>query len=191
MTDACPPWDATVLYRATAPSLFIRARLLAQGDRQQAEDLVQDAFVAALHSWGKVGILRPEGQQRWLFAVLLNKAVDTWRKIGRIDVTNTFDDLHRPGFADETYTQAACSMAWQRAFEIIQQMPPMRHHVVCLRWIAGWSVAEISIELGIQRATVRVHLKHARDTLITAIGPDVPFLDELPVDEPSQEGVQA
>ena len=69
-------------------------------------------------------------------------------------------------------------------------MPPARHHVVCLRWIAGWSAAEISIELAIQQTTVRVHLKNARDTLITAIGPDVPFLDELPVGEPSQEGVQ-
>jgi RNA polymerase sigma-70 factor, ECF subfamily len=191
MNDADPPWDATVLYRATMPSLFIRARLLAQGDRQQAEDLVQDAFVAALCGWDKVGVLRPEAQQRWLFAVLVNKAVDTWRKIGRIDVTDTFDGLDGPGAADETYTRAACSLAWQRAFEIIQQMPPMRHHVVCLRWIAGWSSNEISVELGIRHATVRVHLKNARDTLITAIGPDVPFLAELPVDELSQEGVQA
>jgi RNA polymerase sigma-70 factor, ECF subfamily len=191
VNDAGPPWDVTVLYRATAPSLFIRARLLSQGDRQQAEDLVHDAFVAALRSWDKVGSLRPEGQQRWLFAVLVNKAVDTWRGIGRIDVTDTFDGLDRPGTADETYTRAACAIAWQRAFEIIQQMPPARHHVVCLRWIAGWSAAEISIELGIQQTTVRVHLKNARDTLITAIGPDVPFLDELPVGEPSQKGAQA
>jgi RNA polymerase sigma-70 factor (ECF subfamily) len=191
MNDADPPWDATVLYRATAASLFIRARLLAQGDRQQAEDLVQDTFVAALLGWDKVGELRPQAQQRWLFAVLVNKAVDTWRRIGRIEVTDTFDGLDEPGAADETYTRAACSMAWQRAFEIIQQMPPMRHHVVCLRWIAGWSAAEISIELRIQQATVRVHLKNARDTLITAISPDVPFLNELPVDEPSREGVQA
>jgi RNA polymerase sigma-70 factor (ECF subfamily) len=191
MNDADLPWDATVLYRATMPSLFIRARLLARGDRQQAEDLVHDAFVDALRSWDRVGALRPEGQQRWLFAVLVNKAVDTWRRIGRIDVTDTLDGLDRPGTADETYMRAACSMAWQRAFEIIQQMPPMRHHVVCLRWIVGWSTSEISIELGIQQVTVRVHLKNARDTLITEIGPDVPFLNELPVDEPSQEGVQA
>jgi len=191
VNDADPPWDATVLYRATAPSMFIRARLLAQGDRQQAEDLVQDAFVAALRSWDKVGVLRPEAQQRWLFTVLVNKAVDTWRRIGRIDVIDTFDDLDQPGAADETYTRAACSMAWQRAYEIIQQMPPMRHHVVCLRWIAGWSAAEISNEFGIRQVTVRVHLKNAKDTLITAIGPDVPFLNELSVDEPSQEGVRA
>jgi RNA polymerase sigma-70 factor (ECF subfamily) len=191
MNEADPPWDAAVLYRATAPSLFVRARLLARGDRQQAEDLVQEVFVAALHSWGKVGALRPEAQQRWLFAVLTNKAVDTWRRIGRIDVMDATGGHDRPGSADETYTRAACSMAWRRAFEIIQQMPPARHHVVCLRWIAGWSAAEISIELGIRQATVRVHLKNARDTLITEIGPDVPFLNELPVDEPSQEGVQA
>jgi RNA polymerase sigma-70 factor (ECF subfamily) len=122
---------------------------------------------------------------------LVNKAVDTWRRIGRIDVTDTLDGLDRPGDADETYTRAACSLAWARAFEIIQQMPPMRHHVVCLRWIVGWSTAEISIELGIQQTTVRVHLKNARDTLIAAIGPDVPFLAELPVDAPSQEGARA
>lgn len=191
MNDADPPWDAAVLYRATMPSLFVRARLLAQGDRQQAEDLVQDAFVEALRGWDKVGALRPEGQQRWLFAVLVNKAVDTWRRIGRIDVTDTFDGHDEPGAADETYTRAVCSMAWRRAFEIIQRMPPMRHHVVCLRWIVGWSTAETAAELGIQQATVRVHLKNARDTLIREVGPDVPFLKELPVDEFLREGVQA
>jgi hypothetical protein len=60
MNDADPPWDATVLYRATTPSLFIRARLLAQGDRQQAEDLVHDTSVGALHSWDKVGASGPK-----------------------------------------------------------------------------------------------------------------------------------
>ena len=114
-------WPAGLLALGGLLVIF-GCRLLSQW--QHRKTLI--AFVAALRSWGKVGSLRPESQQRWLFAVLVNKAVDTWRRIGRLDVTDTFDGLDRPGAADETYTRAACAIAWQRAFEIIQQMPSAR-----------------------------------------------------------------
>jgi RNA polymerase sigma-70 factor (ECF subfamily) len=183
VSNAAAGWSLDVLYRSTTPSLLIRATVLAQGDHYQAEDLVHDVFADAWAQWDKVCRMRPESQQRWLFGVLVNKAVDTWRKIGRVDVTDVLEDLYEAGTADATYSQVACSLAWQRAWEIIQQMPPARHQVVCLRWLVGWSTNETSNELRITPSTVRVHLKNARDILIAEIGPAVPFLKDLPIDD--------
>lgn len=50
------------------------------GDRHIAEDLVQDAFLAALQSTNERII---KNQKSWLFSILRNKVVDYYRKLER------------------------------------------------------------------------------------------------------------
>ena len=51
------------------------------GDRHIAEDLVQDAFLAALQSTKDSALI--QNQKSWLFSILRNKIVDYYRKLER------------------------------------------------------------------------------------------------------------
>ena len=59
----------------------------------------------------------------------------------------------------------------------------MRQKVAFLRWNEDWSAAEIAGWLGIAQATVRGHLKEARDELIIQVGAQVPFIGDPEIDE--------
>jgi RNA polymerase sigma-70 factor (ECF subfamily) len=56
------------------------------GDRHIAEDLVQDAFLAALQSTKEDTLI--QNQKSWLFSVLRNKVVDYYRKLERENKKN-------------------------------------------------------------------------------------------------------
>ena len=57
------------------------ARLV--GDVGVAEDLAQDALVAALERWPRTGV--PDNPGAWLTATAKNKAVDLLRRRARLD----------------------------------------------------------------------------------------------------------
>ncbi len=72
--------DLRVLYEAHAGELFgFAVRTL--GEREAAEDLVQEVF---LRAWLRAGTYRPErgSVRRWLFAIARNLAVDAARARG-------------------------------------------------------------------------------------------------------------
>jgi RNA polymerase sigma-70 factor (ECF subfamily) len=172
--------EITPLYETVAPRLFVRALVLAQGHRQKAEDLVQDVFHDAIKQWKDVRGYPADRQERWLYRVLHNKTVDMWRGGRRLIALP--EEAAMPSERD-VHHEALCRVAVERVWKCLQSMPPSRHHVACLRWIAGWETSEIAQRLGISPSTVRVHLKYARDVLRRELGPDVPFIDDLDYDE--------
>jgi predicted RNA polymerase sigma factor len=51
-----------------------------------AEDLAQDALVAALERWPETGI--PDNPGAWLMATAKHRAIDLWRRKERLDRKN-------------------------------------------------------------------------------------------------------
>jgi len=167
------------LFRSEAGELFaFTVAKLTQGNRDKADDLVQLTFQAAAMNWDELRRRDHAGRRRWLYRVIRNKAVDQWRATTRLV---PIDDLaerqapHVPG-ADQ---QALSAVALRAAWAVIQAMPPDRARVVYLRWQEEWSTNEIAAWLGIEPSTVRGHVKRARDELMIAVRPQVPF-DEDP-----------
>ncbi|MET8454583.1 RNA polymerase sigma factor [Streptomyces sp. NPDC005209] len=171
------------LFREVAGDLFAYACSLVQGDRGQAEDLVQETFQAAAEAWSTLMLLESQGKRRWLYAVLGNKRVDQWRKGRKLTFTDLLADGHSslPGAvtAAEPVHQALCAVALEKCWAVIEDMPQQRHDVVLLAWWASWTTAEIAELKGIAQSTVRGHLKVARDELVDQVGVDVPILDDL------------
>src|SRR5271165_2797018 len=66
------------LFERSGRSLLAQAYLLT-GDRQESQDLVQEAFLRAWRNWPRVATL--DNQQAWLRRVLYNLAVNRWRKV--------------------------------------------------------------------------------------------------------------
>lgn len=179
MSPRIPPEIAAEvgeLFDQTAADLFVFARtLLRDVDRGYAEDLVQTTFQEAALSWEQLATRDHEGRRRWLFTVLRNKAIDSWRRNKRqqpwADPPDRADPAAAPGH------QALCRIALLKCWAAIAQMPATRREVARLRWYREWKTQEIADHIGIAQTTVRGHLKAARDELVTQFGAEVPFLD--------------
>jgi RNA polymerase sigma-70 factor (ECF subfamily) len=161
---------------------------LSQGDREQAEDLVQQVFQAAIMSWETIGHRDSGGQMAWLYRVLYYKAADAWHEDRRECSLTDLVSNQLPSPRDTGY-QALCSIALDRALKLVMEMPPVRHRVVCLRLLAGLPSREVAGMLGIEQSTVRGHVEAARAELRKEVGPILPFIDDDPdVGQRSQEG---
>jgi RNA polymerase sigma-70 factor (ECF subfamily) len=165
------------LYRSVAPELYPRALLMAQGNRAQADDLIQQAFQAAIMAWARVGHLDLGRQKAWLYGVLRYKAIDTWRASEREHPVPDLDSYQLQSPQDTAH-HALCSMALDRVLKVVFEMPPVRHRVMWLYVMEGLPTNEIAGLLGIAQSTVRGHLKAARDTLSKEVGPILPFSDD-------------
>ena len=78
MADSDPRGEFRRLYQRSERSLLAQAYLLT-GDRQESQDLVQEAFLRAWREWERVSTL--ENQQAWLRRVLYNLSVNRWRSL--------------------------------------------------------------------------------------------------------------
>jgi RNA polymerase sigma-70 factor (ECF subfamily) len=145
--------------RATA----LAVRLL--HNRQDAEDLVQDAFLSALEHLDVFDDSRPFWP--WLSRILVNRGLDL-AAARAVRVTEPLpDDVH-----DDTMSPADAA---ERA-EVLSRfrhelalLPPRRKLIMQLFEIDEYTVAEIAQLLELSPATVRWHLHAARHQLRRAL----------------------
>lgn len=134
-------------------------RLMRQ--REDAEDLVQDAFMAALDKLETFDERRPFGP--WLFRILVNRGTSQLRARG-IRVTEEIpatvgDESATPDRLAERAETAA------RVHAAIAELSDRQRLVIQLHEIDGFSSAELAEMLGIAEPTVRWTLHAARKRL--------------------------
>ena len=78
MADLDPEAEFRRLFERTGRSLLAQAYVLT-GDRQESQDLVQEAFLRAWREWSRVSTL--DNQQAWLRRVIYNLSVNRWRNL--------------------------------------------------------------------------------------------------------------
>lgn len=138
-------------------ALFAFAVRLCNGDRQRAEDLVQETF---LRAWRHPEVLRPErGSVRaWLFTTARHLAIDAWRRrttrVGEV-ITDTLPEpppeLDEADRAVETWTIA----------EALDRLSPAHRDVLVACFYQGRSVAEAAAMLGVPAGTVKSRTHYA------------------------------
>jgi RNA polymerase sigma-70 factor (ECF subfamily) len=145
------------LVEATHQRLFALAAALS-GDRDEAADVVQEAFARA---WERRGELhRPEAALAWLFAIVRHAAGDRrrgwWRR--RRPLEEAPEEAGGPR-GDEALAAAEEAAAVRRALHRL----PERHRVVLvLRELEGFTAAEVAEALGVPVGTVDSRLHRAR-----------------------------
>ena len=171
-----PTWLAEIdaCYTELARPLYGYAFLLTRRDREQSEDLVQEAFVRLSDKWGEQRQRTREQQHRWLMRVTRNVYVDLLRReMTRHRLLPLVDGLAHaivePGEA------ALVRMALDQCWKVIGQMSAHQHLVVVLRWWHVYTYAEIAEELGISTKTVSSYISDARRQLAAAVGQELPF----------------
>jgi RNA polymerase sigma-70 factor, ECF subfamily len=148
------------LFNRHWPALH-RAAWLVTHDAQAAEDIAQEAFLAALQRLDSIDRGRPLAP--WLHRIVVNRAIDFVRaRAARREVAapapaDAPAELP-PAFGDDTLAALATLGPEQRA-------------VVVLRHLLGYSPGQIAALLELPRGTVNSRLRRALDALAKELEP--------------------
>jgi RNA polymerase sigma-70 factor (ECF subfamily) len=132
------------------------------GDRQEAQDVVQEAFCRALAKWGTVS--RYDDPVAWVRRVAWNLAVSRWRR-ARTALSflrrHTPADLHADGPSPERVALVAA----------LSTLPATQRRAMVLRYLADLTVADIAEREGVAEGTVKSWLSRGRAALATQLRP--------------------
>jgi RNA polymerase sigma-70 factor (ECF subfamily) len=123
---------------------------LTLGDRQRAEDIVQETLIRAWRHPEVVGSGR-EAIRSWLFTVTRNVAIDTWRARSRRDEIIDEEKVDLPDPA-EPIEQVITAVDVRAA---LSRLTPQHREVIVEMYCHGRSVAEIAQTLRIPEGTVK------------------------------------
>ena len=146
-----------------------RARAIARRlmqDPDDADDLVQDAFLRALERIDGFDAERPFGP--WFFRLLVNAGTDTHRRRG---VRRTEPEAaDAPSRGPSPLQDAERSEIRERFAAALEGLPPRQRAIVWSFEVDGMTTDEIAQELGVAQVTVRWHLHQGRHALRQALG---------------------
>ena len=136
---------------------LFRLALRLSADREEARDLVQEAFLRAARRPGAM----PEGaEEAWLVRTLVNLCRDRFRRLG------VRSRVHASLRKDEETAHPEESAVIRTAVRsALGRLAPRRRAVIVLHELDGLPAREVARLLGIGEVTVRWHLMAARREL--------------------------
>jgi RNA polymerase sigma factor (sigma-70 family) len=151
-------------------SLALATALRVVTDRQLAEDLVHDAFVA---TWQKIERFDPErGSLRaWLLTIVRNRALDRVRGTRASIEVGVADDqsLLRTG-ANPTWEAAIARRSADQLRGALDELPSEQREAIELAYFGGRTYREIAVLTGVPLGTangrLRLALAKLRDALL-------------------------
>jgi RNA polymerase sigma-70 factor (ECF subfamily) len=132
-----------------------RAAYLVVHDAGAAEDIAQDAFLAAVDALDRFDRRRPFGP--WLHRIVINRAVDWGRR----------EALRRSAGdpAEHAGAVAPPETIGGELMPALAQLPPEQRAVVVLRHLLEYTPGEIARMLELPRGTVNSRLRRGLDQL--------------------------
>jgi RNA polymerase sigma-70 factor, ECF subfamily len=134
-------------------SQTFRAAFLVVHDAAAAEDIAQEAFLAALRSLDRFDRNRPFGA--WLHRIVVNRAID-WARSRQ---------LRREAGLEETAARDRDVELSDDVITALADLTPEHRSVIVLRHLLGYTPGEIAELLGLPRGTVNSRLRRGLDTL--------------------------
>jgi RNA polymerase sigma factor (sigma-70 family) len=143
--------DFAEFYRG-ARDACLRAVLMSVGDRELAQELVDEAFARACASWRKVS--QHPAPAAWVVRTALNENISRWRRRHREVAVSD------PGrYADQPSADRADESAVDpRIMAAVLRLPPRQRQVVALRVFLDLDTDHTAEALGVAPSTVKAHL---------------------------------
>lgn len=127
------------------------------GNRWVAEDLAQEAFLAAHRSWDRIATYERPGS--WVRRVVANKSVSIFRR--RLAEAKALANLALGQSSPVADLSAEHAEFWRA----VRQLPRRQAQVVALYYMEDRPVSEIATVLGMATGTVKKHLHDGRREL--------------------------
>jgi RNA polymerase sigma factor (sigma-70 family) len=140
-------------------SVFAKAVAVAQkvtGERAAAEDAAVEALAKAHLRWAKIG--REPWREVWVFKVAVNEAI---RRLPRQHAAYRLPDVSDP--ADDVALRMTLTAG-------LQKLPRRQCEVIVLRYLLGYSEAQVACALGVTRGTVKTHMHRGMSALRGTLG---------------------
>jgi RNA polymerase sigma-70 factor (ECF subfamily) len=134
-----------------------RAAYLVVGDAAAAEDIAQEAILAAIRNLDRFDRSRPFAP--WLHRIAVNRAID-WARAARLRPAVGLDERARDHPATEPEAQISDEL-----LASVHELSEEHRAVVALRYLLGYTPGEIAELLDLPRGTVNSRLRRALDVL--------------------------
>jgi RNA polymerase sigma-70 factor (ECF subfamily) len=153
------------------PEMYAAALRLTR-DRSDAEDLVQETFLRAYRGFG--GFEPGTNLRAWLYRILTNAYINTYRKRQREPVTVSDDELPEWWLYEKLGGEGTEASAEARVLEslpdedvqdALASLPEQFRLAVLLADVEGFSYKEIAEILGVPMGTVMSRLHRGRRAL--------------------------
>jgi RNA polymerase sigma-70 factor, ECF subfamily len=128
------------------------------GDLEQAQDVVQEAFVRALDRWARISGY--DDPAAWVRRVAWNLATSQWRwsRLARAFISRQ-RETPVPGPGPERVALVAA----------LSTLPLTHRRAVIMHYLADLAVSEIALQEGVAEGTVKSWLSRARAALSTRL----------------------
>jgi RNA polymerase sigma-70 factor, ECF subfamily len=156
--------DLEALFRYHWPRAY-RAAYLVVHDAAAAEDIAQEAFLAAVRRLDRFDRKRPFGP--WLHRIVVNRAID-WsraRTLRRESGDAWLEQLAAPDPRDSSESEALAAA--------LAQLSPEHRAVIVMRHLLEYTPGEIAEALGLPRGTVNSRLRRGLDELAVRLHEEV------------------
>ncbi len=144
--------DLEALFRAHWPAAY-RAAYLVVHDAAAAEDIAQEAFLAAIRALDRFDRRRPFGP--WLHRIVVNRAID-WARARALRAETELDDVAAAEEQRGLHDGVVAALA---------RLSPEHRAVIVLRHLLEYTPGEIAELLGLPRGTVNSRLRRGLDEL--------------------------
>ncbi len=144
--------DFEALFRAHWAQAY-RAAYLVVHDAAAAEDIAQEAFLAAVRNLDRFDRRRPFAP--WLHRIVVNRAIDWSRRRalrGEVELHESPVEEAGPDVGSDTVAR-------------MRELSPEHRAVIVMRYLLGYTPGEISRLLEVPRGTVNSRLRRGLDQL--------------------------
>lgn len=148
------------LYRSLFPELAAWCQSLT-GDRGEAEEIVQEAFLRAMAHEPDIRPLDPAQRRAWLYRTVRNIFLDRRRRAKRIAYID-------PNGCEPAALSA--EMAESEWLALLASLPGIEGTLFVMRYLQGFTSAQIGRFLSMPAATVRSKLASARKHIKEMLG---------------------
>lgn len=143
--------DLEALFREHWPRAY-RAAYLVVHDAAAAEDIAQEAFLAAIRSLDRFDRRRPFGP--WLHRIAVNRAID-WARARSLRAEAEQQDVAAPEHPEHD----------ERMLPALASLDAEHRAVIVLRYVLEYTPGEIAELLELPRGTVNSRLRRGLDKL--------------------------
>jgi RNA polymerase sigma-70 factor (sigma-E family) len=150
--------DLTELYTAHYRSL-VRLAAFLTGDRDNAEEVVQDAYVKVLGSWR--GLREPDKAEAYLRTAVVNLSRSLLRR-RQVAAKHRPEPLRDVASAE---TSAVRPVQRDAVVAALQKLPQRQREAVVLRYFGDLSEAQTAVVMGCSVGAVKSHTSRAMAAL--------------------------